>query len=95
MKNKFEPLFNQILVRPIVEETTVLTDKRTLCEYGEVLAIGEDCKRVKVGDMVAFTIWGLNSVHIDDEQHYLVQENPDFLLGKVTNAELEKESVQE
>lgn len=78
-----KPFGNQILIRPIEQKTLILAEKKTLNEYGEVLAVGEACKRIKVGDKVFFTMWGLNSVEVDGERHYFVQEHSDFLLGTI------------
>lgn len=77
------PLFNQIMIEPIVKEQVLIADKKTLCEYGKVISIGEDVHKIKVGDVIAFTIWGLNSIEIDDKKYHFVQENEDFLLGKL------------
>lgn len=85
---KIKPLFSQILIKPIEHKSILLSDQRTLLEYGEVLDVGDDCRKVKVGDKIAFTIWGLNSIEIDGEKYYFVLESPDFLLG-IVNESLE------
>lgn len=82
---KVKPLFNQILVNPVQESTTLLTPEAVFLNYGEVTAIGEDVTRVKVGDKICFTIWGLNHVEIEGVKHYLVPEDRQFLLGTLVN----------
>lgn len=82
-----KPLFNQILVQP-EEQKTILKAETSFLMYGTVLAIGDQCTQVKVGDTVCYTLWGLNHIEIDGTKHYFVPELPEFLL-----AILEKESV--
>ena len=78
-----KPLFNQILIKPIEQKTLILAEKKTLCEYGEVLAIGDEVKQIKVGDKIGFLIWGLNALDIGGVMHYFVREDGDFILGTV------------
>lgn len=78
---KIKPFGDQILVSPI-EDKRVLGE-RSLCEYGEVIAVGADVKYIKPGDKIGFLVWGLNSLKIDDEKFYFVQETPEFVLGTV------------
>lgn len=78
-----EPLFNQILIKPNEHKTILVSDSKSLDENGEVIAIGPDVKQIKVGDRIAFLIWGLNSTEIDGEKFYLVPEESSFILGRV------------
>ena len=83
-----KPFGNNIWVKPIEKEQVLVSDRRTLCEYGEVMGVGKDVQEVKVGDIIAFTIWGLNSIDIDEKtRYYIVQENPDFLLAQLSLSE--------
>jgi co-chaperonin GroES (HSP10) len=84
-----KPLFNQLLIKPIEQKTLILAEKKTLCEYGEVLAIGNEVKHIKVGDKVGFVLWGLNALDIDGTKHYFVREDADFLLGVIKDEGLE------
>ncbi len=81
--DKLQPLFNHILVKP-TERTGILhSDRPSLDANGLVLAVGPDVSIVKVGDRIAFLIWGLNSVEIDGETFYLVPEEASFVLGRI------------
>ena len=80
---KIIPYGNNILVKPIEKKQVLVSQSKTLCEYGEVVAIGSDVQFVKVGDVIGYTIWGLNSLEIDNEKHYFVQEQSEFILGKL------------
>lgn len=77
------PLFNHILVKPAEHKQVLVSSQTSLDANGVVLAVGPDVSTVKVGDRIAFLIWGLNSVEIDGQKFYLVPENSNFLLGKV------------
>jgi co-chaperonin GroES (HSP10) len=76
-----KPFGNQILIQPDKKEQVLVSDQGTLCEYGEVLAIGEDVKRIKVGDKIIFTIWGVNAVEIGNEKYHFIPEDNNFILG--------------
>lgn len=80
-----KPFGNNILIKPVEEKTLIIAEKRTLCEYGEVLAVGDEVKHIKVGDKVGFVVWGLNQLVIGGETHYFVSENSDFILGTITD----------
>lgn len=81
MATKVIPFGNQILVKPIKEESILLTNDEMLLNYGDVVDIGDEVSKVKVGDKICFTIWGLNHVEIEDEKHYFVPEDKQFILG--------------
>lgn len=81
------PLFNQILVQPR-EKKQVIGGADSFLMYGDVIATGDDCKVIEVGDTICYTLWGLNHIEIDEKKYYFVPELPEFLLGV-----LEKEPV--
>jgi co-chaperonin GroES (HSP10) len=81
---EIKPFGNQILIEPIEKEQVLVQQKATLCEYGKVLAIGDDVQNVKVGDVIAFLVWGVNFLEIDDKIYHFVAEDPRFILGKIT-----------
>jgi co-chaperonin GroES (HSP10) len=82
--NKITPFGKNILVKPIEKKQILVTDEGNLCEYGEVIAVGDKVEEVKVGDVIGYTIWGVNRLVIDDEKYYFIPETDDFLLGKIT-----------
>lgn len=77
------PFGNNILVRPVEVKQVLVNQSRSLYEFGDVLAIGEDVKRIKVGDKIAYTIWGIKSIEIENEKHYFIPEDDRFILGKI------------
>lgn len=81
-----KPLFNQILVSP-EKDNVALAQEASFLNYGIVEDIGEDVKVIKKGDKIAFTIWGLNHISINEKTYYFLPENPDFLLGIITDDE--------
>ena len=78
-----KPFGNQILVKPVEKKQILVSDKASLCEYGEVIAIGEDVKKIKVGDMIGYTVWGINRLEINDNKHYFIPEDSRFILGTI------------
>jgi len=78
-----QPLFDQILIKP-VEDTGILHgDNVLICEYGEIVALGEEVTNVKVGDTLAFVKWGTNDVEINGTKHYFIKNEGQFVLGKI------------
>ena len=83
-----KPFGNNIWVKPIEKEQVLVSDRRTLCEYGEVMGVGKDVQEIKVGDIIAYTIWGLNSIDIDEKtRFYIVAEDSSFILAKLILSE--------
>ena len=80
---KIEPYGKNILVVPVKKERILVSESDQLNAYGEVTGIGEDVKSIKVGDIIAFTKWGIREVEVDGEKHFFVPEDTDFLLGKI------------
>jgi len=78
-----KPFGDRILVKPIERKTVLVSDDGNLNEYGEVVAIGEDVKRIKVGDKIGFSVFGIEKLVIEDEKFYFIQESPEFLLGVI------------
>jgi co-chaperonin GroES (HSP10) len=75
------PLFDQILVKPAEKKEVLQAETGSFLMYGEVMAIGSECKVVKVGDTICYTLWGLNHIEIDGKKYYFVPEQSEFLLG--------------
>ena len=81
---EIKPFGNQILVKPVEKKQILVAEKNPLCEYGEVLAIGDAVKTIKVGDIIGYTVWGINHLEIDDTRHYFIPETAEFILGTIT-----------
>lgn len=94
---KIIPFGNNVLVKPIVKTQILVADKASLCEYGQVLAVGEDVgnhwfwlfrvfgikkkNRIKVGDTIGFLVWGIQELDVEGTKHFFVPETSDFILG--------------
>lgn len=78
------PFGNQILVKPTEKKQVLISERKSLCEYGEIMAIGDEVQKLKVGDIIGYTVWGINSLEINDEKHYFIPEDSRFVLGKLT-----------
>ena len=83
--NKWIPFGNNILVKPALKDK-VIGDKAIYRLYGEVLAVGDEVKKVKKGDIIGWTLFGIEEiVEADGSKIHLVQENPDFILAIKSN----------
>lgn len=79
-----KPFGDRILVKPIVRQQVLVSDDGNLNEYGEVIAIGDEVKTIKVGDKIGFSVFGIEKLVIEEEKFYFIQESPEFLLGTIT-----------
>ena len=72
-----------MLVEPIAKEQLISGDNVSLCEYGKIIAAGDEVKFFEVGDIIGFTIWGVKSLEIDEKKHYFIPEDDRFVLCKI------------
>lgn len=78
-----KPFGKQILVQPVIKSQIAVSDNVSLCEYGKVIDIGDDVQKIKVGDEIGFTVWGLNHIEINGIKYYFVLEDTNFILGTI------------
>lgn len=79
---KFIPYPDKVQVKPSKKDSFFNDDN--LLETGTVVAVGKDCKFLKVGDVVFFSSWGVDKTpEQDGEQYYVLQEKSEFILGKL------------
>ncbi len=86
---KIIPLGDNLVVKPTEKKQILVSDNKSLCLYGEVIALGYDlilmdtnCQ-IKVGDTVVYEMWGLKSPEIDGEKVHFISYSSPFLLGKL------------
>lgn len=77
------PLFNNLIVKPIYKKQVLVSDTPSLTQIGEVIAVGPEVKFLKVGDKIAFVLWGLNTTELDGEDVFTVPEMGQFILFKI------------
>ncbi len=77
-----KPFGRRVLVKPHQQET-VLKDDSALSEYGEVIAIGPEVKTIEVGDVIGFSVFGVEKLIIGEEKHYFILESDDFILANL------------
>lgn len=78
-----KPFGRNIVVEPVEKKQILVSDRKSLCEYGKVVSIGEEVKSIKVGDTIGYLVWGINSLQIDEKTYYFVPEDDEFLLGTI------------
>ncbi len=86
---KIVPFGDQILIKPVERKQVLVSDDGALSEYGDVVAVGADCKYIKVGDRLGFSVFGIEKLVIDEQNHYFLRESPEFLLCKIEDNELQ------
>ena len=86
----FQPQQNKILVhlRGLREDSNIITPDNVtpLQPYGQVLAVGQACTRVAVGDKVLFMPEGAIAITLADVEHFVLDEGSVF--GKYVEANL-------
>lgn len=75
------PFGRRILVKPIERAQILISEDGTLNEYGEVIAIGPAVVSIKVGDRIGFSVFGVEKLVIDEQKHYFIMEDDEFLLA--------------
>lgn len=88
---KITPFGDQILVRPVEKKQVLVSDDGTLNEYGEVVAIGDEVKKIKIGDKIGFSVFGIEKLIIEEEKFYFIRESPEFLLAVIESNELSEQ----
>lgn len=76
-----QPFGDNLLIKPVEEGGILQSMEGSLCQYGEVVAIGDKVQHIKVGDKIGFTIWGVNKLKIENEKYYFIPEDSRFVLG--------------
>lgn len=82
-----KPFGKNILIQPAARAQVLVSDQGSLCEYGKVIAIGDEVTKVDVGDTVGFLVWGVQKLDIRDTIYYFIPETSDFILGKILDEE--------
>lgn len=82
MKN-IKPFGKNILIEPEERKTVLAMDQGSLCEYGRIVAIGNDVQTLRVGETVGFLVWGISKLEIDEKTYYFLPESSDFILGTI------------
>lgn len=82
-----KPFGKNLLVEPVEVKSPILGDK-SLCEYGKVIAIGTTTTEIKVGDVIGYTVFGVNKLEIGTEKYYLIPETDEFILAIIEDEKL-------
>ena len=92
-KMKIKPFPDQIIVKPDEKDTILVSDTKSLCLHGTVIAIGVNVEQegiVKVGDRIIYEFWGLKSPKVNglddgitdaEGKVHFIHKNSPFLLG--------------
>ena len=83
-----KPYGKNVLVKPVEKKQILVSEQGNLCEYGEVVAIGDEVTTLKVGEVIGYTIWGVNRLTIHDVNYYFIPESDEFILGTIYEKEI-------
>lgn len=75
------PIGSKIYFEPENAKSLLVTDSKKK-EKGKVLAVGPKVTEVKVGDIIIFTPWAVDTYEENLEKYYFTEEN-ELLLAKV------------
>lgn len=77
-----KPFGNNILVKPASKLQIASTSGTgSLCEYGEVVEVGQDVVYLQKGDTIGFVPWGIKELDYLGTTYYFVPEDSKFILG--------------
>lgn len=87
MNNEWQAFGNNIRVIP-KSKNKIIGDTAKYFLYGEVVSVGKEVKKIKIGDTIAYTLFGINEVALESgEKHYIIQESSDFILEVIKHEE--------
>ncbi len=79
--SKWKPFGKNILFSPHSKEK-IIGDTSKYFLMGTVLAVGDEVKSIKPGDIIGYTQWALNKIVSPDKtEAFFCQEDDDFILG--------------
>lgn len=81
--NSCKPFGRRIQVKPEQKASVIQTPEANLVEKATVLAVGGEVRHIKVGDVVLFTSFGVDSIDLDGERHYFLMEDDAFILATI------------
>lgn len=92
---KFRAYGKNIIVEP-ENKKKVIGDTAMYHLFGKVLSVGESVTRIEPGDIIGFTMWGVNElVEANGKKHFFVQDNEDFILGIIKKNDIETSLLAE
>jgi co-chaperonin GroES (HSP10) len=68
-------------VKPEQIGGVIQTGETSLVERAKVIAVGDEVSKIKEGQIVFFTSFGVDSIDIDGERHYFLLESDAFILA--------------
>jgi len=75
-----KPFGKRIHIKPEAYKSAFIGEV-ALVEKGEVLAIGDAVEKIKVGDTVLFTVFGVDKIKLEDQDYYFIMEDDAFILA--------------
>lgn len=85
---EFKAYGKNIIVEP-ENKKKIIGDTAMYHLFGKVLSVGDSVSRIEAGDIIGFTMWGVNElVEADGTKHFFVQDNEDFILGIIKKNEI-------
>ena len=85
------PYGDRLLIKQVEHKQVLVSEEGALSEYGEVIAVGDACSgKIVVGDIVGFSVFGVEKLIIEEEKYYFIKQDSEFLLCTIKENELSK-----
>lgn len=86
MNKKWVAYGNNIEILPVAKNK-IIGDTAKYYLFGTVVSKGEKVNAsIEIGDIIGYTLWGVNKIEDSNgEEHFFIQDNPDFILGIIKN----------
>lgn len=78
-----KPFGSNVQIKLKEKKQIAVGDKAFLADYGEVIAIGDEVKTIKVGDVIVVRKWGIIDVDVDGNVYLFVPETDKFIISYV------------
>lgn len=78
--DQYKPFGKNIRVVPEAKKFVAQVNEGTFLDIGEVVAVGDEVTKIKVGDKVSYWLFGIKMVEHGDEKHHIIPEDSKFIL---------------
>lgn len=83
-----EPYTDYLYIKPVEKKQTLVTQRRSLFEVGEVVVVGPEAKNTKVGDYVAYEHWDMPDIEGMDGNLYCFIREKDAICKLVVQKQV-------
>jgi len=78
-----EPFGRRIYILPDEEIGIIQSGESRKIVQGRVVEVGDKVEKIRPGDTVIFTAWGVDEITIKGVTHYFLLETDEFILARI------------